>query len=86
MLTTFEAVFASGAFRSPKTKYAVIIYQTCMSYFLLLNIKMISFWDVFFMDVNGHQNSLDINILQNNFYCGPQKNVSHTGLERHEGE
>ncbi len=35
------------------------------------------------MRVNAVQFCLIPNILQNIFFCVPQKNESHTGLERH---
>ncbi len=48
--------------------------------------------DFYYMDkqlnvINGNQNSLVTNILQNMFFCVLHKKESHTGLERrHKGE
>ncbi len=36
------------------------------------------------MEINGSQNCLVTNILQNIFFCALQKKVSYTGLEQHD--
>ncbi len=38
------------------------------------------------MEFYVNYNGLVSNILQNIFFCVPQKKVSHTGLEQREGE
>ncbi len=78
-------------------------FQTCMTDWLLWNTKegilknignqidLVPI-DFYYMDkqfnvINGNQNSLVTNILQNIFFCVLHKKESHTGLERrHKGE
>ncbi len=64
------------------------------SFLLLWENKMYS-WNIFlfkdpkistfFLDVLKNVSESNV-VLQNNFYCNPQRKVSHPGLAQHEGK
>ncbi len=38
------------------------------------------------VEINGNQNCLVLNTLENIFFCVQEKKQMHTGLEQHESE
>jgi len=73
-----------------------MLFQTCMSFFLLLNTKedILNYnqtvdglqWKKILWKSMGSINCLVTNGLQNIFFCVQQKKETHTGLEQLEGE